>query len=87
MKTINFMSNVMRKSLLTLGLGLLVSWFAVFPGMAADSGLKSLRGHVPAVVSGLQSNGRLPATNELVVGHRPAVEKHGGAHEPAPADL
>jgi uncharacterized repeat protein (TIGR01451 family) len=63
MKMISFMPNLMRKSLLTVVLGLIVSSApAVF---AADAGMKTLRGHVPAVLSQLQPKGRLSAGTNL----------------------
>jgi uncharacterized repeat protein (TIGR01451 family) len=64
MKTTSFMSNVLRKNLLTL-LVMVVSCFAVFSSVAADSSLMTLHGHVPAVVSRLQSKGVLPAETNL----------------------
>ena len=51
----------MRKSLLTIGMGLAVSSATVFTSVAAPPGVVALHGHVPAVVSRLQPNGQLPA--------------------------
>ena len=55
----------MRKTLLTIGLGLALSGVTAFSSLAADAGLKTLHGHVPAVVSKLQAMGLLPATTNL----------------------
>src|ERR1019366_8593015 len=65
MKTISFMSNSIRKSLLTTGLGLAMSGVVVFSSVAAVPGLVTLSGHVPAVVSQLSAKGRLPAATSL----------------------
>jgi uncharacterized repeat protein (TIGR01451 family) len=65
MKTISFMSNLMRKNLLTLGMGLVMSGVVVFSSAAAEPGMKTLSGHVPAVVSQLQAKGLLSATTNL----------------------
>jgi uncharacterized repeat protein (TIGR01451 family) len=64
MKTISFMRNLIRKSLLAVCTGLLLSGAAVF---AADAGLKTLHGHVPAVLSRLHADGRLSATTNLTL--------------------
>jgi uncharacterized repeat protein (TIGR01451 family) len=65
MKTISFMRHLIRKSLLTVGMGLMLSsGAAVF---AADPGMKTLHGHVPAVLSRLQAKGQLPATTNLTL--------------------
>jgi uncharacterized repeat protein (TIGR01451 family) len=64
MKTISFMRNLTRKSLLAAGMGLVLSGAAVF---AADPGMKTLHGHVPAVVSRLQADGRLSANTNLTL--------------------
>ena len=45
-------------------LGLVLSGTAAF---AADAGMKTLRGHVPAVLSRLQSSGQLSATTNLTL--------------------
>src|ERR1035441_4260637 len=37
----------------------------IVPGLAAEPGRVELRGHVPAAMAHLMSQGRLPATNEL----------------------
>jgi uncharacterized repeat protein (TIGR01451 family) len=55
----------MRKTLLTIGLGLALSSVTTFSSPAADAGRVMLPGHVPAGLSGLQSKGRLPATTNL----------------------
>jgi len=55
----------MRKSLLTIGMGLAVSSATVLTGVAALPGVTALRGHVPAVVAQLQPNGRLPVATEM----------------------
>jgi uncharacterized repeat protein (TIGR01451 family) len=55
----------MRKTLLTIGLGLALSGVTTFSSPAADAGRMMLRGHVPAIISGLQPQGRLPATASL----------------------
>ena len=57
----------MSRNLSTAGLVLAVSATAVFSSFAAGAGLKTLSGHVPAVVSHLHAKGRLPATNELTL--------------------
>ena len=55
----------MRKILLTIGLGLVLSGVTTFSSRAADANLVALHGHVPAGVPGLQSKGLLPATTNL----------------------
>jgi uncharacterized repeat protein (TIGR01451 family) len=65
MKTISFMTNLMRKNLLTLGMGLVMSGVVVFSSVAAEPGMKTLSGHVPAVVPQLQSKGLLSAATNL----------------------
>jgi uncharacterized repeat protein (TIGR01451 family) len=65
MKTFSFMSNLMRRNLLTLAAGLVISGVAVFSGVAAETGFKTLAGHVPAVVSQLQPKGLLSADTNL----------------------
>jgi len=55
----------MRRILLTIGLGLALSSVTTFSIRAADAGLVTLSGHVPAMVSGLQAKGQLPATTNL----------------------
>ncbi len=57
----------MRNSLLKIGMTLALSGVAAWSGLAADPGLVTLHGHVPAVISelNLQPAGELPATNEL----------------------
>jgi subtilase family serine protease len=65
MKTFSFMGNCIRKSLLTISL--IVPGFAVFSGAAADAGMKTLHGHVPAIVSQSHDLGRLPATTTLTL--------------------
>jgi len=55
----------MRKSFLTIGMGLAVSSAMILSGVAAPPGVVALRGHVPAVVSRLQSNGQLPGATEM----------------------
>jgi subtilase family serine protease len=62
MKTISFMRNLTGKSLLVAGMGLVLSGTAAF---AADPGMKTLPGHVPAIVSRLQAKGLLSATTNL----------------------
>ena len=64
MKTISFMRNLIRKSLLMVGMGLVLSGTAVF---AADPGMKTLHGHVPLGMSRLQAKGRLSATTNLTL--------------------
>lgn len=60
------MSDLVRKSLLTVGLGLLLSAGGVVSSRAAEAGtVKKLHGHVPAIVSQLQANGDLSAATEL----------------------
>ena len=65
MKTISTMSDSVRKSLLTVGLVLLLSGGAVGSSRAADAGLRALRGHMPEIVSHLQAKGNLPAATDL----------------------
>ena len=55
----------MRKTLLTIGMGLAVSSATIFTSVAQQSGAAALRGHVPAAVARLQPNGRLSATTEM----------------------
>lgn len=55
----------MRKTLLTAGLGLALSSITIFSTQAAGGSLKTLPGHVPALLSGLQPRGQLPATSNL----------------------
>ncbi|MGH7951353.1 MAG: protease pro-enzyme activation domain-containing protein [Limisphaerales bacterium] len=55
----------MRKTLLTILLGLALSGIITFSSRAADAGMVTLRGHVPAVVSQLQAKGNLPADTNL----------------------
>ena len=55
----------MRKTLLTIGLGLALSGVTTFFSPAANAGPVMWHGHVPAVVSGLQPQGRLSATKDL----------------------
>ena len=50
--------------MLAAGMGLVLSGAAVF---AADPGMKTLHGHVPAVVSRLQADGRLSANTNLTL--------------------
>jgi uncharacterized repeat protein (TIGR01451 family) len=65
MKKFSFISNCIRKSLLAVGLSLIMPVVAVFSSVAADSGMKTLHGHVPAIVSQSRDTGRLPATTTL----------------------
>jgi uncharacterized repeat protein (TIGR01451 family) len=65
MKTISHMSNLMRKNLLMLGMGLVMWSVVVFSSVAAEPGMKTLSGHVPAVVPQLQSKGLLSAATNL----------------------
>jgi len=46
-------------------LGLLLLGGAVVSSRAADAGMKTLHGHVPAIVSHLQAKGNLPAETNL----------------------
>jgi len=55
----------MRRILLTIGLGLVLSSITTYSSLAVGTDLVTLRGHVPAVVSGLQSKGLLSATTNL----------------------
>lgn len=55
----------MRKTLLKIGVTLLVSGGAIFADLASGAELVSLSGHVPAVVSHLTAEGQLPGTNLL----------------------
>jgi len=64
MNTISFMRNLTWRSLLVAGMGLVLSGVAAF---AADPGMKTLHGHVPAVVSRLQAKGLLPANTNLTL--------------------
>jgi uncharacterized repeat protein (TIGR01451 family) len=54
----------MRTSLLKICVGLAFVSATVFSGVAAPA-MKTLSGHVPAAVSGLQAKGRLPADTNL----------------------
>jgi uncharacterized repeat protein (TIGR01451 family) len=63
MKTNRFMNST-GKSLLMLGLGLLLSSGAA---LAADAGVKTLRGHVPPGLARLQAKGRLAANTNLTL--------------------
>jgi uncharacterized repeat protein (TIGR01451 family) len=65
MKTISFMSNLTGKNLLTLCMGLVMSGVVVFSSAAAEPGMKTLSGHVPAVVSQLKAKGLLSANTNL----------------------
>jgi uncharacterized repeat protein (TIGR01451 family) len=65
MKTISFMSNSIRKSLLTIGMGLAMSGVVVFSSVAAVPGMVTLPGHVPAVVSQLSTKALLSQTTNL----------------------
>src|SRR5258706_5207554 len=66
MKLTSNMSDLVGKSLLTVGLGLLLSGGAVVSSRAADAGtVKQLHGHVPAIASKLKSKGDLPAGTDL----------------------
>ena len=67
MKTISFMSNSIRESLLTIGMGLAMSGVVVFSSVAAVPGMVTLPGHVPAVVSQLSAKGQLPAATSLTL--------------------
>ena len=49
----------MRKTLLTIGMGLAVSSATIFTSVAAEPGMKTLPGHVPAAVARLQANGQM----------------------------
>lgn len=55
----------MRKILLTVGIGLALFGAAIFSGSAAVTGMTTLTGHVPAVVSQLSPKGLLPATTNI----------------------
>jgi uncharacterized repeat protein (TIGR01451 family) len=55
----------MRKTLLILGAALVLSGVPVFSSHAADSSMKTLRGHVPMVVSQLKAKGRLASASTL----------------------
>ncbi len=55
----------MRKTLLTIGLGLALSGIITFSTPAAGAGMVTLPGHVPAAVSRLQPKGLLPAATNL----------------------
>jgi uncharacterized repeat protein (TIGR01451 family) len=55
----------MRKTLLTIGLGLALSGVTTFSSPAADAGRLTLHGHLPAGLLGLQPQGPLPATTSL----------------------
>jgi uncharacterized repeat protein (TIGR01451 family) len=63
MKTSSFMDNCIRKILLTVGL--VASGFMAFSSMAAGAGMKTLHGHVPAIVSQSRDTGRLSTTRTL----------------------
>ena len=52
-------------SFLTIGVGAAFFSAAIVNGAAAEPALKTLSGHVPAVVAHLQAGGRLPAANTL----------------------
>jgi uncharacterized repeat protein (TIGR01451 family) len=65
MKTPSFMSNCAGKNLLAIGLGLAMSGIAVFSSAAADAGMRTLHGHVPAIVSQSQDKGRMAASTTL----------------------
>jgi uncharacterized repeat protein (TIGR01451 family) len=55
----------MRKSLLTIGLGLAVSSATILTSFAAQPGMVALHGHVPAAVARLQADGQLSAATEM----------------------
>ena len=55
----------MRKTLLTIGMGLAVSGATVLTSVAQTAGMAALHGHVPAVVSRLQAMGQLQGTTNL----------------------
>ena len=55
----------MNKTFFKIGLGLLALAGLTWPSRGAVTGLKTLSGHVPAVVSQLTALNRLAATNEL----------------------
>jgi uncharacterized repeat protein (TIGR01451 family) len=54
----------MRNRLFKIGAGL-AAWAFVFTAAAQQPAMKTLPGHVPALVSRLQAGGLLPATNSL----------------------
>jgi len=64
MRTLN-PTAFMRKFSLTIGMGLALSSATVFTSLAAGPVVVPLRGHVPAVVSRLQSNGHLSSATEM----------------------
>jgi len=55
----------MRKTLLTIGIGLAVSGATVLTTIAQPAGMAALHGHVPAVVSRLQATGQLQGATNL----------------------
>lgn len=57
----------MRNSFLKIGMMLAIIAATAFSGLAADTGMVTLHGHVPAAISqlNLQPRGDLPSTNEL----------------------
>jgi len=59
------MTDLIRKSFWTVGVGLLLSGGAVLSLRAADAGMKTLHGHVPAIVSQLKPKENLPAGTDL----------------------
>src|SRR5580692_1678816 len=63
MKKFSFMGNCMGKNLLAVGL--IMSGVMAFSSAAAGSDMKTLHGHVPAIVSQSHDTGRLPAATTL----------------------
>ena len=63
MKKISLMNHSLRKSLLTAGAGLGLSFVAVFSTAAA--GMVALYGHVPPIIAQLQSTGQLSTETNL----------------------
>ena len=55
----------MRKTLLTIGIGLAVSGATVLTTIAQPAGMAALHGHVPTVVSRLQATGQLQGATNL----------------------
>ncbi len=65
LKAVQPLKTSMRKTFLTMGVGL--AWFTAttFPGHAAGLAVVKLHGHVPAIVSQLKANGNVAADTRL----------------------
>ncbi len=65
MKQISIMSNLIGKSLLTMGAGIALSVTMTFSSAAVQTGMVTLSGHVPVIVTHLQPSGQLSVETNL----------------------